>query len=75
MDKRIQESIAKAENCTHPTVKKIIEDFVKKGQMAEIYKTFKNQLYNIWNYQGAKLKTGKCSLRKRGRDARNLQGR
>jgi len=42
-----------SDKAAKPTASGIIDNFIKKGQMSEIDKTFKNQVFNIWNYQKA----------------------
>jgi DNA-binding CsgD family transcriptional regulator len=43
-----QESIAERLNITQPTVTNIIGNFIKNGNLAEIYKNFTPYLYTIW---------------------------
>lgn len=48
-----QEMIAKEVGCVQSTVLEVIKNFIEKGQMPEIDKTFKPQIYSEWNYHKA----------------------
>lgn len=43
-----QEKIAEELNCPWETVRDVIKKIGEKGQMAEIVKTFKMQIYSEW---------------------------